>query len=66
VEHRSAEGKSLGEFPVEALAVQVDPAGGDVWVVTPKEAQRMSSTGIVSHRAKHAAVTFHAWIAAFN
>jgi hypothetical protein len=64
VERFSAEGKSEVSHAVEALAVQVDPAGGDVWVVTPTEVQRMSPKGEVSVRAPLAGKTTQAWIAA--
>jgi len=66
VERFSAEGKSQAEFPVEALAVQVDPAGSDVWVVTPEEVQRLSPKGDVLKRSRHAGKTSQAWIAALE
>ncbi len=62
VERFSADGKSQGEFAVEALAVQVDQAGGDVWVVTPTEVQKMTPKGEITTRAKHAGTTSQAWI----
>jgi DNA-binding beta-propeller fold protein YncE len=66
VERFSADGKSQAEHAVEALAVQVDPAGGDAWVVTPTEVQRMTPTGGVTTRVKHAGTTSQAWIAALE
>jgi hypothetical protein len=66
VERFSADGKSQAEFPVAALAVQVDPAGGDVWVVTPERVQRMAPKGTVITQADHAGVTSQAWIAALE
>ncbi len=66
IERYSADGKSQGEHAVKALAVQVDPAGGDAWVVTPTEVQRMTPTGDVTSRLKHAGTTSQAWIASFE
>ncbi len=63
VEQFSADGKSLAEHAVEAIAVQVDPAGSDIWVVTPAEVQRMTSKGNVISRVKHVGETSQAWIA---
>jgi hypothetical protein len=61
-----ADGKSEAEHVVEALAVQVDPARGDVWVVTPTEVQKMTPKGDVTRRAKHADTTRNAWIASLE
>lgn len=66
VERLSSDGKSQAEYPVEALAVQVDPAGSDVWVVTPEDVQRLSPKGDVLKRALHAGKTSRAWIAALE
>ncbi len=66
VERFSAEGKSEAEFPVEALAVQVDPSGNDVWVVTPEDVRRLTPKGEVLGRFKHASKTSQAWIAALE
>ena len=66
VERFSAEGKSEAEFPVEALAVQVDPSGNDVWVVTPDDVRRLTPKGEVLGRFKHASKTSQAWIAALE
>jgi len=63
VERFSADGKSQAEYPFEALAVQVDPAGGDAWVVTPTEVQRLTPKGDVRMRVRHAGKTSQAWIA---
>ncbi|MFO0846418.1 MAG: hypothetical protein U0797_29295 [Gemmataceae bacterium] len=64
VERFSADGKPEFERGVEAIAVQADPAGGDAWVVTPTEVQRMTSRGEVTRRAPHAGKTSQAWVAA--
>jgi hypothetical protein len=61
----SANGKAESEHSVEARAVQVDPAGG-VWIVTPTEAQKLTSKGEVTERVKHAGRTSQAWIAALE
>ena len=66
IERFSAEGKSEAEFPVEALAVQVDPSGNDVWVVTPDDIRRLTPKGEVLGRFKHASKTSQAWIAALE
>lgn len=66
VERFSAEGKSEAEFPMEALAVQVDPSGNDVWVVTPDDVRRLTPKGEVLGRFKHASKTSQAWIAALE
>lgn len=58
----SSDGKKLGEYEVEAVAVQADPSNGDVWVVTSDEVQKLNSKGQVRHRAKHAGKTSQAWI----
>jgi len=47
VERFSPEGKSLAEYVVEALAVQVVADGGDFWVVTPDRVQKMATNGNV-------------------
>ena len=66
VQRFSAEGKSEAERPVAALAVQVDPAGGHVWVVTPTEVQKMTPKGDVTTRLRHAGRTSQAWIASLE
>jgi DNA-binding beta-propeller fold protein YncE len=66
VEHYSAEGKSLVEHPVEALTVQVDPAGSSIWVVTPTEILKMSSKGMVAKRTDLASKSLGAWIASLD
>lgn len=66
VERFSADGKSQAEHTLEALAVQVDPAGGDAWVVTSAEVQKLSPKGEVKTRVKHAGKTSQAWIASLE
>jgi RNA polymerase sigma factor (sigma-70 family) len=66
VERFSADGKSQAEHAVEALAVQVDPAGGDAWVVTPTEVRRITSKGYIINRINHASNTSQAWIASLE
>lgn len=63
VEQFSADGKSQAEHALDALTVQVDPAGADAWVVTPAEVQKMTPKGEVTKRLKHAGKTPQAWIA---
>jgi DNA-binding beta-propeller fold protein YncE len=62
VQRFSADGRPQTEYAVEALAVQVDPAGNGVWVVTPTEMQKMARNGSVIKRVKHAGETTQAWI----
>ena len=66
VERFSSAGKSEAEYPVDALAVQVDATGGDAWVVTSTELQRMTSKGNVTRRVNHAGKTSQAWIASLE
>ena len=66
VERFSSEGKSEAEHTVAALAVQVDAAGRDVWVVTPTEVQRITSKGEVTTRVNHAGKTSQAWTASLE
>jgi hypothetical protein len=66
VEKFSADGKSEASHVVEARAVQADPGGDGVWVVTPEEVQRMTAKGEVTKRVKHPAKTSQAWIAALE
>jgi len=66
VERFSADGKSQGEHVVEALAVQVDPTGGDAWVVTPTGVQKMTPEGQVTKRVRHTGRTSQAWIASLD
>src|SRR3954454_3733324 len=65
VQRYSKEGKREAEHELNALAAQADPAGGDVWAVTPEETLRLSPKGEVLRRAKHKGTTSQAWIAAY-
>ena len=58
--------KRVLEHEIEALAVQVDPAGRDAWVVTPTETVKLSPKGEVKQRVPHACKTSKAWVAAFD
>jgi hypothetical protein len=62
IERFSPEGLSQAEVPLKALAVQVDPAGGNLWVVTTTDVQKMTPKGEVIARIKHASETNRAWI----
>ena len=64
VERFSANGKWEVEYPVEARAIQVDSAGGDVWVVASNDVQRMTAKGEVTSRLSHASLSRQVWIAA--
>jgi hypothetical protein len=63
IERFSAEGKTQVEHAIKALAAQVDPAGGTLWVVTPTDVQKMTPKCEVIARIKHASATPRAWIA---
>jgi hypothetical protein len=63
IERFSKDGKSEAEYPVAALTVQVDPDGGDIWVVTSMDVQKMTPNGDVTKRISHAGKTSQAWIA---
>ena len=62
----SADGKRERALSVDARAVQVDPATGDVWAVTPEETQRLSPKGEVLKATKHAGTTSQAWVVALE
>jgi hypothetical protein len=64
VQRYSADGKKESSHAAEVLAVETDPDGRGVWVVTPTETQLMTAKGEVAVRAKHAGKTSQAWIAA--
>ena len=66
VERFSADGKPQAEYAIEALAVQVDLAESNAWVVTPTEVQEINRNGIVIKRMSHAAKTSQAWIKALE
>lgn len=66
IERFSAEGKSQAEYPIAALAVQVDPAGGSAWMVTATEVQKMNTKGDATKQVKHASKTSQAWIASLE
>jgi DNA-binding beta-propeller fold protein YncE len=59
----SVDGKLEVDRKVEALAAHADPATGELWVVTPEETLRMSETGAIIKRVKHAGRTSQAWVA---
>ena len=66
VERISTGGRSEFVHDVDALAIQADPVGEIIWVVTPTETQKLSAKGEVLAREKHAAKIRHAWIAAIE
>jgi DNA-binding beta-propeller fold protein YncE len=61
--HYSKDGKLNAEHVIGALAVQVDPAGGDAWVVTESDVQKMNPKGVVTSKLAHAGKTSQVWIA---
>ena len=63
VRRYDVDGKLEADRKIEALAAHADPATGELWVVTPEETVRMSATGEVVKRVKHAGRTSQAWIA---
>jgi DNA-binding beta-propeller fold protein YncE len=66
IERFSSEGKSEAVYEADALGVQVDPSGKEVWVVTPEEIQKWTSKGEIVKRIKHASKSSQAWIAALE
>jgi hypothetical protein len=62
VRRYTADAKTDTEHEVEALAVETDPDGRGVWVVTPTETQLLTAKGEVKARAAHAGKTTQAWI----
>lgn len=63
VRRYDADGKLELERKVDAIAAHSDSATGDLWVVTKEETIRMTATGEVKKRVKHAAQTLQAWAA---
>lgn len=66
VERYSPDGVLMSQHPVHALAVQVDPAGDGVWIVSTDDVYKMTRTGDIIERVKHADQTWIAWIAPFK
>jgi DNA-binding beta-propeller fold protein YncE len=66
VERFSSEGKSEAEYPIAAFAVQVDPGGDGVWIVTASEVERISAKGAPLRRMSLAAKSSQAWIASLE
>jgi DNA-binding beta-propeller fold protein YncE len=63
VRRYDVDGKLEVDRKIEALAAHADPATGELWVVTSEETVRMSSTGEIVKRVKHAGKTSQAWVA---
>jgi len=63
VRRYDADGKLEVDRKIEALAAHADPATGELWVVTEDETVRMSATGEIVKRVKHAGKTSQAWVA---
>jgi hypothetical protein len=59
------EGKLDGQHKLHALAAEVEPLTGNVWVVTEKDVVKIDKKGRVLVRVKHKAKTTQAWIAGF-
>jgi len=55
-----ADGTPAGEIPAQAIAVQADPAGDTIWVVTPDETQKRTLAGAIVQRVPHVR---HTWSA---
>src|SRR5262249_8317145 len=66
IDRFSRSGKREADYAVAALAVQADPQGGDVWVVTQSEILKMNRKGEMTMRATHAGTTSQAWIASLE
>jgi hypothetical protein len=61
----TADGKADGGQKVTAIAADVDPHTGDVWVVTEEEVLRLNKKGETVARAKHEAKTTQSWIVCY-
>jgi hypothetical protein len=59
----SAKGILEETLKVEAMAIQVDSAGSDVWIVTSEEIQKRTPKGEITKTLKHAGKTLQGWIA---
>lgn len=66
VDRFSRNGQREADYAIAALAVQADPTGGDVWVVTQSEILKMNRKGEFTMRATHAGTTSQAWIASLE
>lgn len=66
IERYSSVGELEASHAIDALAVQVDPAGRDCWVVTGTEAVKLSPKCQVKARVPHAGKTSQAWITKFD
>jgi DNA-binding beta-propeller fold protein YncE len=65
VAHYSATGELLAEHKLAALAADVDPSGGNVWVVTPDAVVKLDPGGKELARSRLKAKTSQAWLAAY-
>jgi DNA-binding beta-propeller fold protein YncE len=63
VRRYDVDGKLELDRKIEALAAHADAATGELWVVTPEETVRMTATGEIVKRVKHAGKTTEAWVA---
>jgi len=63
VRRYDADGKLEVDRKIDALCAHADPATGELWVVTQEETVRMSATGEIVKRVKHAGKTSQAWVA---
>jgi DNA-binding beta-propeller fold protein YncE len=61
----TAAGKPDGERKVQALAADVEPGTGSVWVATAEEVLKLDGRGKVVARARHKAKTTQAWVLGF-
>jgi DNA-binding beta-propeller fold protein YncE len=61
----TAAGKPDGERKVQALAADVEPGTGSLWVATDEEVLKLDGRGKVAARARHKAKTTQAWVLGF-
>jgi DNA-binding beta-propeller fold protein YncE len=61
----TADGKPDGERNVKALAADVEPGTGAVWVATQEEVLKLDRTGKVVAKASHKATTSQAWVLSY-
>jgi hypothetical protein len=58
-------GQTRRRHRLPALAAEVEPRTGNVWVATEKDVVKIDKKGKVLVRVKHKAKTTQAWIAGF-
>jgi RNA polymerase sigma factor (sigma-70 family) len=63
--HYDSTGKLTSDLTLHALAAEVEPATGNVWVVTNEAILKITAQGKVLHRTPHRSETSQAWLATY-